>query len=55
VASTTASARARRDFAGVEVADDDALGVAVDDHEVEHLGVGNISTRPRPIMRESAE
>ena len=28
-----------RDFAGLEVADDDALGVAVHDHEVEHLGV----------------
>ena len=28
-----------RDFAGLKVADDDALRMAVHDHEVEHLGV----------------
>ena len=28
-----------RDFAGLKIANDDALGVAVHDHEVEHLGM----------------
>ena len=31
--------RVAADFAGDEVAHDDALGVAVDDHEIEHLGL----------------
>ena len=38
MASTTASAAWRLDLAGDQVADDDAAGVAVDDHQVEHLG-----------------
>ena len=28
------------DFAGLQIADDDALGMAVDHHQVQHLGVG---------------
>ena len=44
----------RGDFAGDQVAHDDAFGVAVDHDQVEHLGARNICTVPRPIWRQSA-
>jgi len=43
------------DFAREEIPRDDALGVAVHHHEVEHLGVRKEPHRPRLTCRISAE